>query len=103
MQSGLFKIQQAKIANGFGSSSEFYIGIAIGLILFLLKVPASAIGLGIYLPSYLSIVVGLGYLLSMVVKRITKAEERTMSLISSGLLGGEGIAGVIVAIISIFS
>ena len=93
----------ASLASGLGSSPVFYIGIAVGLILFLLKVPASAIGLGIYLPSLISIVVGLGYIVSSVVKRITKADEKTMSLISSGLLGGEGIAGVIVAIISMFA
>lgn len=93
----------ASLASGLGSSPVFYIGIAIGLALFLLKVPASAIGLGIYLPSLISIVVGLGYMVSSVVKRITKADEKTMSLISSGLLGGEGIAGVIVAIISMFA
>ena len=55
-----------------------------------------------YLPSMISIMVGLGYLLSLVVKLITKADERTTNLVSSGLLGGEGIAGVIVSIISMF-
>ena len=55
------------------------------------------------LPSLISIVVGLGYIVSSLIKRITKADEKTMSLISSGLLGGEGIAGVIVAIISMFA
>ena len=92
----------ASLASGLGSSPVFYIGITIGLVLFLLKVPASAIGLGIYLPSLISIVVGLGYIISTVLKRITKADDKTVSLISSGLLGGEGIAGVVVAIISMF-
>ena len=93
----------ASLASGLGSSPVFYIGIAIGLALFLINVPASAIGLGIYLPSLISIVVGLGFLLSAAIKRITKVDDKTSNLISSGLLGGEGIAGVIVAIISIFS
>ena len=93
----------ASMASGLGSSPVFYIGIAIGLVLFLLNVPASAIGLGIYLPSYISMVVGVGYLISALVKRITKASDDTMNLISSGLLGGEGITGVICAIISMFA
>ena len=92
----------ASMASGLGSSPVFYIGVALGLLLFLLKVPASAIGLGIYLPSMISVMVGVGYLLSLVVKLITKADERTTNLVSSGLLGGEGIAGVIVSIISMF-
>ncbi|MBO4410337.1 MAG: OPT/YSL family transporter [Spirochaetales bacterium] len=93
----------ASMASGLGSSPVFYIGMALGLVLFLVKIPASAIGLGIYLPSYISIIVGLGYILSVIVKKITKASDKTMSLVSSGLLGGEGIAGVIVAIISMFA
>ena len=91
------------MASGLGSSPVFYIGMALGLVLFLVKVPASAIGLGIYLPSYISIIVGLGYFLSVIVKKITRASDKTMNLVSSGLLGGEGIAGVIVAIISMFA
>ncbi|MBQ6672857.1 MAG: OPT/YSL family transporter, partial [Spirochaetales bacterium] len=93
----------ASMASGLGSSPVFYIGIALGLILFLVNVPASAIGLGIYLPSYISMIVGIGYIISAIVKKITKASDKTMNLISSGLLGGEGIAGVVVAIISMFA
>ena len=92
----------ASMASGLGSSPVFYIGAALGLVLFLLKVPASAIGLGIYLPSMISIMVGLGYILSLVLRLITKADDRTTNLVSSGLLGGEGIAGVVVSIISMF-
>ena len=47
-------------------------------------------------------VVGVGYIISAIVKKLTKASDDTMNLISSGLLGGEGITGVIVAIISMF-
>ncbi len=93
----------ASMASGLGSSPVFYIGMAIGLVLFLFNVPASAIGLGIYLPSYISMIVGVGYIISAVIKKITKASDRSMSLVSSGLLGGEGISGVIIAIISMFS
>ena len=92
----------ASMASGLGSSPVFFIGVALGLVLFLLKVPASAIGLGIYLPSMISIMVGLGYILSLLFRLITKADERTTNLVSSGLLGGEGIAGVVVSIISMF-
>ena len=92
----------ASMASGLGSSPVFYIGVVLGLVLFLLKVPASAIGLGIYLPSMISIMVGFGYILSLLLRLITKADDRTTNLVSSGLLGGEGIAGVVVSIISMF-
>lgn len=93
----------ASMASGLGSSPVFYIGMALGLVLFLFNIPASALGLGIYLPSYISMIVGLGYIISALAKKITKASDNTMNLVSSGLLGGEGISGVIIAIISIFA
>lgn len=93
----------ASMASGLGSSPVFYIGMALGLVLFLFNIPASALGLGIYLPSYISMIVGFGYIISAVAKKITKASDNTMNLVSSGLLGGEGISGVIIAIISIFA
>lgn len=93
----------ASMASGLGSSPVFYIGMAIGLVLFLFNIPASALGLGIYLPSYISMIVGVGYIISALIKKITKASDSTMNLVSSGLLGGEGISGVIIAIISMFA
>lgn len=93
----------ASMASGLGSSPVFYIGMALGLVLFLFNIPASALGLGIYLPSYISMIVGVGYIISALAKKITKASDNTMNLVSSGLLGGEGISGVIIAIISIFA
>lgn len=93
----------ASMASGLGSSPVFYIGMVLGLVLFLFNIPASALGLGIYLPSYISMIVGVGYIISALAKKITKASDNTMNLVSSGLLGGEGISGVIIAIISIFA
>ena len=48
-------------------------------------------------------IVGVGYIISALIKKITKASDSTMNLVSSGLLGGEGISGVIIAIISMFA
>lgn len=92
----------AAMASGLGSSWEFFAGVAIGLVLFLVGVPASALGLGIYLPFYLSSIVGIGYLVATVLRKAFKVGERDTNLIASGLLGGEGIAGVVCAIISMF-
>lgn len=92
----------AAMASGLGTSWEFFAGVGIGLVLFLLGVPASAFGLGIYLPIHLSAMVGVGYLVSVASKKIFKSSDRDMNLVSSGLLGGEGISGVICAIIAMF-
>lgn len=94
----------AAMVQGLGNSSAFTIGLIIGIALYLCKVPAATLGLGVYLPTYISSVMALGALCMLIAKKIFKKEEaeREGALVSSGLLGGEGITGVIIAIITLF-
>jgi uncharacterized oligopeptide transporter (OPT) family protein len=73
------------------------------------NVPSATVGLGVYLPIYISSIMGLGSLLAILSKAIFSSKttvdrvgEET-GLIASGLLGGEGITGVVIAIISMLS
>ena len=70
------------------------------------------LGLGIYLPFYLSFTAFLGGLLKLITDGIKKSmdkkkpadevrSEGTGLIIASGLLGGEAIAGVIIALIMV--
>ena len=82
------------------------------------RLPALAIGLGIYLPPSITLAIFTGSLLSWIVKRQTyvKAEklnldpetefkkvDRKASLIASGLIVGESLVGVILAIVIVIS
>ena len=65
-------------------------------------------GLGIYLPIAISTIMGFGALVLLAVKRIIgkKRSEQLAdkpSLVASGFLGGEGITGVLLAIIAMFA
>ena len=95
----------AAMATGLDSPLAFLIGAGTGIILFLLRVPSATIGLGVYLPTHISSAMALGAVIMAGVKKAMKgrgdAEEKA-SLVSSGLLGGEGITGVIIAIFSMF-
>lgn len=91
----------AALSGGLESPVAFFIGIAIGLALQLLSIPATALGLGMYLGTYITVAVGLGALISFILKKLGFSKEKE-NLISSGLLGGEGCAGVIIALITIF-
>ena len=95
----------AAMATGLESPAAFFIGAAIGIVLFLLRVPSATIGLGVYLPTYISSAMALGAVIMAAVKKAMKDKgkaDETASLVSSGLLGGEGITGVIIAIFSMF-
>ena len=95
----------AAMAGGLDNPIAFAIGVAAGLLLFLLRVPSATFGLGVYLPTYISSAMAFGAVIMAIVKKAMKNKEKAdngAALISSGLLGGEGITGVIIAIFSMF-
>lgn len=97
----------SSMVKGIGHKGAFLAGAVIGLILYLLHIPAATLGLGIYLPINISLIMGLGALLLLGIrtlagsKRQSLIEEKT-ALVASGFLGGEGIMGVILAIMAMF-
>ena len=105
--SDMFPAPQARavaaMAGGLENHAAFFAGAAIGILLFLLRLPSATLGLGVYLPTYISSAMALGAVIMAACSRIFrgKAEEKA-ALISSGLLGGEGITGVIIAIFMMF-
>lgn len=93
----------ATMAGGFGDILWIAVGFVIGFVLFVVNVPAATLGLGIYLANYISFAVGIGAVISNLIKRFTKVTDNDLNLVSSGFLGGEGITGVIIAIIAMLS
>ena len=59
------------------------------------------LGLGVYLPFYLSATAFVGGALKYIVQKAAPAwdEKGTGMIIASGLLGGEAVIGVIIALI----
>ncbi|MFA6690714.1 MAG: hypothetical protein WCR98_01905, partial [Saccharofermentanales bacterium] len=76
----------------------------VGIVLVLLKIPATIIGIGLLLTGAgLAIPIFLGGLLELVIRKRTTGQENKIQLVSAGLLGGEGITGTLLAIIAMFS
>lgn len=94
------------MVGGLQNVPAFIIGCIAGVLLYLLKVPAATLGLGIYLPISISSAMGIGAIASLIygkmAKKGTNVKEK-QNLIASGFLGGEGITGVVIAIISMFA
>jgi putative OPT family oligopeptide transporter len=96
----------AAMVGGLSHVPAFITGCVIGLILYLSKLPSATLGLGVYLPIYISSIMGLGAVLSLGIKKIFSKKYSSellgegSGLVASGLLGGEGITGVVIAIIS---
>lgn len=94
------------MAAGGLDKTALVIGIAAGVLLFFLNAPTATLGLGVYLPVYLSSAMGAGAVLLIAARMVFKRRNEVDSaagLVSSGLLGGEGITGVVLAMISILT
>ncbi len=94
------------MVGGLQHPEAFSIGLIAGMLLYLARVPATTFGLGVYLPINISSVVFLGGLIrfisDIVVPEYKKSDlQRDGGIIASGFLGGEGITGVILAILGI--
>lgn len=103
----------ATMVSGIPSVAAFGIGIIAGIALYCLGIPSMMLGLGIYLPFYMSLTAAVGALIKAVYDRIgarraTAADAETTHeesgiIVASGILGGESIVGVIIALVSVAS
>jgi putative OPT family oligopeptide transporter len=91
----------AAMAGGIPHPWSFGVGAVLGALLFLLKVPVMTLGLGIYLPVAITAPVFIGGLVRFVVDRIRRGNDDRGygTIIASGLLGGEAVTGVVLAVI----
>ena len=107
----------ATMVAGIPSVPAFALGLAAGLALYIAGFPAMMLGLGIYLPFYMSLTAFLGAMAKVVYDFVCKrrranlsdaeavekekAQSETGLVVSSGLLGGESIVGVLVALAAV--
>lgn len=107
----------ASMVSGAVNVPVFVGGLCFGFIAYLVRLPAMIIGLGVYLPFYFSLTAFLGAIIGIVYRAIGKSRDKNKSdkeqeecterrketglVIASGLLGGESIIGVIVALLAV--
>ncbi len=107
----------ATMVSGIPSVPAFALGLAAGLALCLAGFPAMMLGLGVYLPFYMSFPAFLGAMAKVAYDAVCrrrraglgpeeraakeKAQAESGLVVSSGLLGGESIVGVLVALAAV--
>ena len=104
-QATLMKVIVEGIMDGGLPWSLIGLGAAIAVVLALLRVPVMPVAIGLYLPVGLSVTMFVGGLLRwglsrMGGERATKAEG-TGTLFSAGLVAGEGLCGIILALLAL--
>ena len=101
----------ATMVSGIPSLPAFVLGIVAGIALYCLGLPSMMIGLGVYLPFYMSLSAPIGALAKLAYDKFMGGKEETGELghddtgviVASGLLGGESIVGVVIALATVVS
>ncbi|MDR2865614.1 MAG: OPT/YSL family transporter [Spirochaetaceae bacterium] len=90
----------AAMVGGIPHVGAFVIGLLAAFILYMFNFPIMTLGLGVYLPFFLSLTAFIGGALSFIVKKATPATHKRGNglIIASGILGGEAVIGVVIAI-----
>lgn len=91
----------AAMVGGISHMPAFIIGLVAAVVLYCINFPVMTLGLGVYLPFYLSATAFLGGFIRFLVNKFAPKfeEEGTGAIIASGLLGGEAVVGVIIALV----
>ena len=114
----------ATMVSGIPSVSAFALGLVAGVALYCLGIPSMMLGLGVYLPFYMTLSASLGAAVKIAYDRVASirntrasgnvaanantdagetSHEETGIVVASGVLGGESIVGVIIALASVAS
>lgn len=114
----------ATMVSGIPSVSAFALGLVAGVALYCLGIPSMMLGLGVYLPFYMTLSASLGAAVKIAHDRVASirntrasgnvaanantdagetSHEETGIIVASGVLGGESIVGVIIALASVAS
>ena len=114
----------ATMVSGIPSVPAFVLGLVAGVALYCLGIPSMMLGLGVYLPFYMTLSASLGAVVKIAYDRAASirnarasgdattnantgtdetSHEETGIIIASGVLGGESIVGVIIALASVAS
>ena len=96
----------ATMVSGIPSVPGFVIGLLGGVALYWAGLPAMMFGLGVYLPFYMSLTAAIGAGARWAYERVCRARgvadaEEKGVVVASGILGGESIVGVVIALASV--
>ena len=90
----------ASVVGGIANVPVFFGGLIASIVIYFITPRFTMLGLGIYLPFYLSLTACLGGLIRFIVEKAAPkfAAGSTGNVIASGLLAGEGFFGVVIAL-----
>lgn len=100
-QATLMKIVVEGVMEGNLPWNLIMIGAAVAIAVEIMGVPALPFALGMYLPIYLSAGIMLGGVVRFLIDKFADKVSEKGILVSSGMIAGEGLVGIILAILEV--
>lgn len=109
-QATLMKMLVEGVMNGNLPWGLVFIGVFIAIIIEILRIPVLPVAIGLYLPLKLSTCIMIGGLVRLFIDKKKMASEKQKKeivnkgiLFSSGMIAGEGLVGILLAILAVLS
>ncbi len=107
-QACLMKIITEGVMEGNLPWNLVFIGVAIAVVVEVLGIPVLPVAIGIYLPVQLNACIMIGGLVRLVLDKLRRKEEEKKVIVNdgilfcSGMIAGEGLVGILLAVFAIF-
>lgn len=109
-QASLMKMLVEGVMDGNLPWGLVFIGIFIAIVIEILRIPVLPVAIGLYLPLELSTCIMIGGLVRLFIDkkkmRSEKAKKEVVNkgiLFSSGMIAGEGLVGILLALLAVFT
>ena len=85
-----------------------FIGVFIAIVVEIIGIPVLPFAIGVYLPVQLNACIMVGGLIRLAMEKLNRKEEQKKEIIndgilfSSGMIAGEGLVGIVLALLSVF-
>ncbi len=107
-QASLMKMIVEGVTSGNLPWNLVFIGVFIAIVIEVIGIPVLPFAIGVYLPVYLNACIMIGGLIRLVLEKMKKDEETKKAIVSdgilycSGMIAGEGLAGIALALLAVF-
>ena len=85
-----------------------FIGVFIAIVVEIIGIPVLPFAIGVYLPVQLNACIMVGGVIRLLMEKMNKKEEEKQEIIndgvlfSSGMIAGEGLVGILLALLAVF-
>ncbi len=107
-QATLMKLIIEGVMGGNLPWSLVFIGVAIAVVVEIIGIPVLPFAIGIYLPVHLNACIMVGGLVRLVMDKLRRSEDEKKAitndgiLFCSGMIAGEGLVGILLALLAVF-